>query len=69
MQQALEVIEGSDGLVTQHLIEFLGNGVPLPGRYQGVLSELAGVALSPVTDFLYGNFLWAPSGWGRQDLG
>jgi hypothetical protein len=29
VQQALEVIEGADGVFTQHLIEFLRNGVPL----------------------------------------
>lgn len=34
MQQALEVIKGADGAVTQHFIEFLWNGVPLLGRHQ-----------------------------------
>lgn len=33
MQQALEVIEGADCVVTQHLIELLWNGVPLPGKH------------------------------------
>lgn len=39
MQQTLKVVEGADGAVTQHLIEFLGNGVPLLGRHQE-LSQL-----------------------------
>lgn len=35
MQQALKVIEGPDGVVTQNLVEFLWNGVPLPDRTVG----------------------------------
>lgn len=55
MQQALEVIKGADGAVTQHFIEFLWNGVPLLGRHQE-LSKLGegspGMALLSATCFL-----------------
>lgn len=34
VQQALKVIKGADGAVTQHFIEFLRDGVPLWGRHQ-----------------------------------
>ena len=46
MQQALEVIEGTDGVVTQHLVELLGNGVSLPGKDEGP-SELRARAFQP----------------------
>lgn len=56
MQQALEVIKGADGVVAQHVIEFLRNGVPLSGRYR-TLSKLGRrrfpVALLPTTCFLW----------------
>lgn len=34
MQQALKVIKGADGVVAQHFIEFLRNGIPLSGKHQ-----------------------------------
>lgn len=46
VQQPLEVIEGADRVVTQHLVELLRNGVPLPGRHMGS-SELGVRALQP----------------------
>lgn len=46
MQQALEVIEGTDGVVTQHLVELLGDGVSLPGK-DGGPSELRARAFQP----------------------
>ena len=46
VQQALEVIEGTDGVVTQHLVELLGNGVSLPGK-DGGPSELRARAFQP----------------------
>lgn len=33
VQQPLEVVEGADGVVAQHLVELLRNGVPLPGTH------------------------------------
>lgn len=46
VQQPLEVIEGADRVVTQHLVELLRNGVPLPGRHMGS-SELGVRAFQP----------------------
>lgn len=36
VEQTPQVREGADGGVTQHLIEFFGNGVPLQGTHQGL---------------------------------
>ena len=46
MQQALKVIKGTDGVVTQHLVELLGNGVSLPGKDEGP-NELRARAFQP----------------------
>lgn len=54
MQQELKVIKGADGVVTQHFIEFLRNGIPLSGRHQELnkLGERFTMALLPTTCFL-----------------
>lgn len=36
VEQTPQVREGADGGVTQHLIEFFGNGVPLQGTHQAL---------------------------------
>jgi len=39
VQQALEIIKGADRVVTQHLVELLGNGVPLGADQTQVAAE------------------------------
>lgn len=56
MQQALEVIEGADRVVTQHLIEFLRNGVPLPGKYVGSKDFPATALFTPTDTTPYRKF-------------
>lgn len=60
LQQALEVLEGADGAVTQHLIELLRNGVPLPDRRRGEQPGRVVPGLPLQHSLPLGRFLQAP---------
>lgn len=62
MQQTLEVIEGADRVVTQHLVEFLRNGITLPGRHTGS-KDFPAMTLFAPTDTTHSR----KSPWGLLD--